>query len=726
MVDGLGQHRVSLRICIPTLILWGLIGLYAGGFGLLAARAYDAHETGGAFDLGNYVQALWNAGRGQGLTLTTVPEFGPTRFAMHVEPTLFLLAPIFGVLNAGPRFLLVFQAAVIALGGLPLYGLARRRLAGDWAALGLVAVYFLMPALESVTLFDFHAVGLAPTLLLAGVYFLDRALVTSTDPRGLWMDGSDHLASSPAAGSVVLRDSLPLSSGWRSPVQSAERGRGDRWVGARSSLLFSALFFLLALGTKEDIPLHLFLLGLYLILMRRGRCRWPGLALSLLSAAWFYVAILVVIPGARPEGDHSAYLGFYSELGSSPLDILLSLLHTPGKWLALLSAPDTLRGIGMLTLPLALTPFFGLPFLVTAAPSFGIALFSSNSMMHKLETYHYAAPAIPFVMLAAVDGVGRLSDWLGRAVPRTSRRWPTGLAVVVVVVLAASVYHYYRGYSPLSRSFHWPVITEHDELGTALAESIPPAAPVVVQAELVPLLARRPYVRVWTGPFDDRAEYYLLDVSHPAFNNRNDAQARLVADIAYEPSVGLIASQDGYLLLRKGAPRVPITPEFFSFILADPPSTARPVDATFGETLRLVGFETSHLATDREAEPLVTLYWRVLQETQEDLLIAAVLLDDHSAPVGVTLVQQPATVWWPTSRWRAGDTVRMLVNTFPWWTGDRSVFSYGVTVVSGHDPWSVAARLPVVRSDGGVPPLDQETVLPLVTFRRIAGIPYAD
>ncbi len=121
-----------------------------------------------------------------------------------------------------------------------------------------------------------------------------------------------------------------------------------------------------------------------------------------------------------------------------------------------------------------------------------------------------------------------------------------------------------------------------------------------------------------------------------------------------------------------------------------------------------MGFETSHLATDREAEPLVTLYWRVLQETQEDLLIAAALLDDHSAPVGVTLVQQPATVWWPTSRWRAGDTVRMLVNTFPWWTGDRSIFGYGVAVVSGHDPWSVAARLPVVRSDGGVPPLDRK------------------
>ncbi len=711
-------HLASRRIGTPTLIVLALICLYAGGFGLLAARAYDAHETGGAFDLGNYVQALWNAGRGQGLSLTTVPEFGPTRFAMHVEPTLFLMAPITGALDADPRFLLWLQAAVIALGGLPLYGLARRRLAGDWAALGIVVAYFLLPALESVTLFDFHAVALAPTLLLAAQYFLDRALLTTCDRRGIWLGARDDFAPVPVPPSPLRLADKPASA--------CAKRVGAWGDGVRLQLLLSALCFLLAMGTKEDIPPHLVLFGIYLLVARRGRSWQAGLALSLLSEAWFYVAVSIVIPGSRPEGDHSAYLGFFSDLGDSPLDILMSPVQKPGRVLALLAAPDTLCGIAMLTLPLALTPFFGLPLLIVAAPAFGIALFSSNTMMHRLETYHYAAPAIPFVMLAAVDGAARLAGWLGRVGPRTLRRWPTCVVVVVVVVLASLAYHHYRGYSPLARAYHWPVVTVHDKLGTALAESIPPEAPVVAQAELVPLLARRPYVRVWTGPFDDRAEYYLLDVSHPAFTNRNGAQARLVADIAYEPSVGLIASQDGYLLLKKGAPRVPITPEFFSFILGAPPATARPVNAAFGETLQLVGFETARPATDREAEPLVTLYWHVPQDIKEDLYIAVVLLDEHGAPVGVTLFQQPATVWWPTSRWRAGETGRLLANTFPWWTGDRSSFGYGVTVVSGDDPWDVAARLPVVRSDGGAPPVDQGTVLPLVTFRRIAGIPYAD
>ena len=682
-----------------TIILLALVCLYAAGFGTLAVRAYPAHETGGAFDLGNHVQALRNAARGGGLSLTLVPEFGPTRFAMHVEPTLFLLAPVFRFITDDPRFLLWLQAVVIALGGLPLYALARRRLNHDWAALMLVAIYFLLPALESVTLFDFHAVGLAPTLMLSALYFLDRALITSDDWRGLWT---------------------------KPPIGTAVSLKGT--AGTRRQICLSGLFFLLALGTKEDISLNVFVFGLYLLLLRR---RWrPGLVLSIVGLAWFYVAVYVIIPASRPAGDQSAYLGFFAGLGDTPLDILLSPFRTPGKVAALVTAPDVIRGIGMLTLPLALVPFIGWPYLVAVAPTLAITLLSENPNMHRLETYHYAAPAIPFLMLAAIDGVARLSGLIERyshgrrpAIPLTRRN--AVMIVVLVMLLASVVYHHYRGYSPLARPFHWPQVTTHQQVGDALAASIPPEAPVVAQAELVPLVASRPWVQIWQGPFDERADYFLLDVSHPAFVNRNGAQDRLLADISFDLTVGLIASQDGYLLLQRGAPRLPTSPGFFDFVYADPPGDATPVDVAFGDALQLVAFETNRAYADREDEPLLTLYWRVLAPPAEDYLIAVFLLDETGLPVGATLYQQPLTVWWPTSRWEPGETVRLPANTFPWWTGDRTQFGYGVAVVSGNDPWDTAARLPIVRAGEGPAPIDEGTLLPLVRFRRIANIPYA-
>mgnify|MGYP005842074301 CR=1 FL=1 len=689
--------RRPARAALAGLV--ALVCLYALGFGALAARAYPAHETS-AFDLGNYTQALWNAAHGRGLQFTLAPEFGTTRWAVHVEPFLLLLVPVFRWITDDPRCLLWLQAVVIALGGWPLYGLARRRLGSDWAAVGLVLIYFLLPALEAVTLHEFHPVGLAPTWLLAAWYCLDRAWVAAGDEQGIW-PGAHRPATPPPR-----RLGTPHPAAW-----------------------LSALFFLLALSTKEDISLHVALSGLYLMALRR---RWrAGLALTLAGAAWFYVATWLVLPANRPDGSHSAYLGFFSQLGDTPLEILLSPVRAPDKVWAMLSAPDTWRGVAMLTLPLAGVSLAGWPFLLLALPTLAIALFSSNPLMHQLETYHYAAPALAGVMLAGVEGVGRLASMVTH---RLAARQAAGrsrllhanpaLGLVVIVLGASLIYHHYRGYSPLARAFRWPQVTAHHQLGDALLASIPPEAPVVTQAELAPQLARRPWLRIWQGPFDPNADYFFLDVTHPAFVNRKGAQEGLLSDMAQDPTVGLVAGEDGYLLLKKGAPRQAVRPEFFTFVYAEAPSAARPVAATFGQALHLVAFETERPSADREGEPLLTLYWQVAAALPEDYLISVFLLDAAGQPVGATLLQQPLTVWWPTSRWEVGRTVRLLANTFPWWTGDRSEFSYGVAVVRGRDPWQWAARLPVTRRDSGPAVLDGGTLLPLVTFRRIANIAY--
>jgi uncharacterized membrane protein len=691
---------------LSTVVLFTLVCLYTLLFGVLAARAYSAHETG-AFDLGVYDQPLWNAAQGRGLSLTLVPHLGPTRFAIHVEPILFLIVPIYRFVTDDPRLLLWLQTVVIALGGLPLYGLARRRLANDWAALAIVAVYLLLPALESVNLFDFHAVGLAPTLLLAALYFLDRALITTDDPRGLWTgtarnqtSNSDHRISNP-------------------------RGYRLGRLEVRTQTLFaelSGLFFLLALGTKEDVSLHVFMIGLYLLVLCR---RWrSGLVLTLVGLIWFLVAFYVIIPASRPTGAGSAYVGFFDTLGDTPLEIALSPVRTPERVLGLLVRPENIRALAMLTLPLAFTPLVGLPIFILATPTLAITLLSSNPLMHQLETYHYAAPAIPFVILAAVDGIARLSDIRLTKRPAAHSLPPTTLLLSLLVLVVSLVYHYYRGFSPLARPFHWPLVTDHEQIGDNLAASIPTSASLVAQAELVTLASHREWIQIWLGPLDERADYFLWDVSHPAFVNRDGAHEKLLSDIARDPTVGPIATQDGYMILQRDAARRPTTPEFLTFAYAEPRTGATPVNATFGDSLELVAFETHRNYADRETEPLITLYWRVLSPLDEDYFIAIFLVDDAGKPVGVTRYQQPLTVWWPTSRWEPGRTVRLLANTFPWWTGDRRRFSYGVAVVRGDEPWDLGGRLRVVRDDGGPALLDDDTLLPLVEFDRVMGIPY--
>ena len=92
------------------------------------------------------------------------------------------------------------------------------------------AVYLLVPALQSANLFDFHAVALAPTFFLFALYCLET----------------------------------------------------KRWGGY-------ALFALLAMSCKEDMPLLIAMLGLYALVIRR---EWiVGLATVGVAGAWFLAAV---------------------------------------------------------------------------------------------------------------------------------------------------------------------------------------------------------------------------------------------------------------------------------------------------------------------------------------------------------------------------------------------------------------------------------------------------
>ena len=147
--------------------------------GLYASQRHLAFETG-VFDTGVYTQPLWNYNHGRGFAVSTIEDNGPLRWATHVEPILFLIAPLYALLP-DPRTLYWLQAGVLTLAALPMYALARRRLQSEWVALVIVLAYFLLPATQSVTLFDFHAVTFAP--LYYAAYRIGTALIGEGKPR---------------------------------------------------------------------------------------------------------------------------------------------------------------------------------------------------------------------------------------------------------------------------------------------------------------------------------------------------------------------------------------------------------------------------------------------------------------------------------------------------------------------------------------------------------------
>ncbi|MCX6032809.1 MAG: DUF2079 domain-containing protein [Chloroflexi bacterium] len=688
---------------IPAAVVWSLVLLYIGVFGWLSVTRHQAFATN-AYDLGNANQAIWNTVHGRPLYFTNwrgveLNLATDSRLAMHVEPIYFLLAPIYWLWQR-PETLLILQTVVLALGAWPVFWLARQRL-GDLAGVAFAAVYLLFPGLEAANLWEFHAVALAAPLLLFAFYF----------------------------------------------------GQARRW------LLFW-LCALLAMATKEEIPLSVALMGFYFAFwgIRQARSRGfsrvfepnsdrlkarlqtqtavrngglsripsetrHGLAVALVGVVWFVVAFFFVIPYF--EGSGSPYLKYYEGLATGPSGLTARFQAV----FTTLFSQRNLQYLVDLFTPVGFLSVFSPLTLAFSAPDLAINLLSTHEPMHFVEKYHYVAPLLPGIMISAILGV----SWLARRLAeRLHVPFRAGVLLLTAGMLGATgYYHTYHGYTPLARAFERYTVTAHHRLGEAIAQEIPADAAVSAQPNLNPHVSGRK--TLYRFPYIGDADYVFLDVSTLA---DKDDQYGLIQALLDGDRFGLVRAEDGYLLLRRGAPAQPTLPEaFYGFarLPAEPDDAEAPpvsqytTDIVFEDALRLVGFD---LADGRRTEmpqtPLrFTLYWQVTQPLAADYRIALYLLDDQRQVIGgMNLDQQPATqFWYPLSRWQPGETIKMEINDMPWWTSQYPRYGVAVGVLKGADPWERGIRLQPDAGIGSVmtPLADNETLVELMRFRTDAG-----
>jgi uncharacterized membrane protein len=493
-----------------------------------------------------------------------------------------------------------------------MYLTARMKLRSGWSAVAFAAAYLLLPALEAANLFEFHAVVMAPFFLLFAFYFVEKA---------------------PG----------------RQPV---------------SGYVPAFIFALLAMSCKEDIPLVVVMMGLYFIMVSR---KWnAGLPLIFLASLWFYVAIYVVFPAVR-SGEGSPFMRYYEDFGDNPFSIVFTLLTQPRLTAEILLTQDNLSYMVRLLFPFGFLPILGLPVLLIAAPSLGINLLSSFPLMHELEAKQYAVPIVPFVALAAVYGTLYLSH-------RVKKDRATIYLASGLVLICSVTYQYVRGFSPLSQAYESPQVTAHHKLADQFIQQIPPDAPLIAQDRLFPHVSQRERVYyVWTPATD--ADYILLDISHPSFNNTNNVHQWLKDQVETQEEFGLVTAEDGYLLLKREAPATDLPEDFYSFVRAEDAQIQYPMSVDFDSGLRFLGFDIIY---DRDREVNFMLYWQAVRPLEQDYNIQLHLVNAVGDVIQSTSTPQPTLVWYPTSNWEPENTIKVLVNTLPWSTKDHT--DYGVAL----------------------------------------------
>lgn len=659
----LNTHRLPAGPGRPALWLWLMVIAYATFFLALTLTAHAAFETS-VLDLGIYDQVVWNTAHGRPLAYSAEPWYGDVFLATHLQPILLLLAPLYW-LWSDARALIILQTLAIAASALPVYFLASWRLRQPAAALALTFAYLLYPALQAVNRFVFHPESFEPLLLIGAVALFEIA-----------------------------------------------RGRtAVAWLPRRWALRLFALTLVLALAVKEDVALGVMGLGVYLWLARRETRVGPAITAG--AALWFALGMAVVLPHFR-GGQPSPFLAYYAHLGATPAEILRTLLAHPAAFGNALWQADNLEMLLSLLAPLGGLSLLSPGLLLIAAPTLLAYGLSANDFMQRMEQFQYAAPVIPWVTLAAIYGLGRWYDRV-RQQPAGARVRLLTWAPILLLLALSLAYHSQRGFTPLSALFRWPVVTEHQRIGRALMRQIPPAAALVAQDRLYPHLSQRQAISfLW--PSLPTAEYIFLDVADPTLHNGNNLSRWLRDQVLTQTDYGVIASQDGFLLLQSGAPPQALSEAFYSFVKVSAPAIQHPLAAATDVGLRFLGYD---VLQERYANTQLTLYFTTDRPLTHDYFIGLHLLNEAGQTLGQTNFQQPALVWYPTSRWRPGEIVRVVANTLPW-PAEPERFGLGLAVLptaaaATDDPNQAVARLrwraPAQRL------LAEETILWLGDFR---------
>lgn len=330
-----------------TVLLCVLFGVFFALFtGGLTILRYLNHWTPN-FDFGIFSQMFYYMKDTFVPYTTTERDRLLSHFAVHFSPIYYLILPVFMILPS-PATLLGVQAVAIALGIWPLYKLCRRYRLPNYAIVLLVGVYALHPALVGGTFYYFHENKLLTALLLWLFYFIEK----------------------------------------KQPVPTA-------------------LFALLVMTVKEDAPVYVAFVGLYLLFSKRGilrgSCLFGGSVIYFLAVTWFMTRYGEGVMTYR-------YNNYIFDAGGGLFAVVVNIVKNPVYLFTQVLTPEKLLFLVYIFVPLAMLP------LAIRKPSRVILLFPlllinlmSNYVYQYNIGFQYTYGSVAFLFSLAVMNLSELS-----------------------------------------------------------------------------------------------------------------------------------------------------------------------------------------------------------------------------------------------------------------------------------------------------------------------------
>jgi uncharacterized membrane protein len=355
------------------------LGVYVALMGFVVITRHFALRTH-AFDLGQYLQIIWNISRGHGPASTIVPTYViPDRmhaWGDHFSPIFYALAPLQWI-APGAVSVLLAQTVALAAGALALFAFARGRI-GEGPAAAFALLYLVNPSLHGINVRDIHPAAFAIPLIVTAAWAFDA--------------------------------------------------RRYAWC---------ALALVATLACREDAAVAVVGFAVWLAVARK---RWlVGSVLAIVAVGILAIDIAWLMPrflGVR----HYDHLNRYRHLGDSLGQVLLSIAVRPWRWIGIVITPAKLVYLVAMLAPLGFLPLLGGRALAAVVPGLAMNLLSVDPKLINYQS-QYQAFVLPFLALAAVDGYARLTAWLGerRVFGRHRAVSALGVAFVLSVILTSRI-----------------------------------------------------------------------------------------------------------------------------------------------------------------------------------------------------------------------------------------------------------------------------------------------
>ncbi|MDP2585804.1 MAG: DUF2079 domain-containing protein, partial [Candidatus Levybacteria bacterium] len=291
---------------------------------------------------------------------------------------------------------------------------------------------------------------------------------------------------------------------------------------------------------KEQVWIITSIFG-FPLLLEKVKTKILGITIIIVSLSLFYYLMSIAIPQAL-GGQHFA-LGYFSDFGNSPAEVIKNVIFSPEKIITLLFEKSRLEYLRHLFMPIGFISLLSPAYLIFAIPNLLIGLLSNNSNLRQIY-YQYTSTITPFIFISGIYGTRQFIKWF----PKIPKYY---IATYLLIFTCLSAYFF--GPLPAAKHPNIAMFTNPQKNRVIIdnfLSTIPEEYSVAASNNLGSHLSQRQLI--YTIPMGvEKADVILFLLNDSSARPSLNAQVKMAADMKSDKKYIKVFEKDNFVVFKK-------------------------------------------------------------------------------------------------------------------------------------------------------------------------------